>query len=100
MLADAALHSDGAFADALRLGGDLSVQILGSLKVSGGGKWGGSTASALNFDLGMVGVGSSYARGNENNLDQPDGVYYLGSGRAAGWQFATPSRSTASTRSS
>lgn len=44
-------------------------------------------------------VGGSFARGNENNAHQPDGTYYLGSGRSPGyalvnlqaaWQ-ATPS---------
>ena len=33
----------------------------------------------------MVAVSSSYARGNENNLDQPDGVYYLGPGSSPGY---------------
>ena len=28
----------------------------------------------------MVAVSSAYARGNENNAHQPDGVYYLGPG--------------------
>ena len=37
------------------------------------------------FDLGMVGVSSAYARGNENNLHQPDGTYYLGSGKSPGY---------------
>ncbi len=36
----------------------------------------------LSVDLGMVGVSSSYARGNENNAHQPDGTYYLGSGQS------------------
>ncbi len=34
----------------------------------------------LSIDLDLVAVGSSYARGNENNLSQPDGVYYIGPG--------------------
>lgn len=34
----------------------------------------------LSADLGMVAVSSAYARGNENNLHQGDGVYYLGPG--------------------
>jgi outer membrane receptor protein involved in Fe transport len=34
----------------------------------------------LSLDLGLVSVSSSYARGNENNQHQPDGVYYLGPG--------------------
>jgi outer membrane receptor protein involved in Fe transport len=39
----------------------------------------------LSIDLGMVAVSGSYARGNENNLDQPDGVYYLGPGSSPGY---------------
>lgn len=35
----------------------------------------------LNFDA----VGRSFARGNENNLHQPDGVYYLGQGFSPGY---------------
>ena len=30
-------------------------------------------------------VGRSFARGNENNLDKPDGVYYLGPGFSPGY---------------
>lgn len=33
----------------------------------------------------VMAVGSSFARGNENNQHQPDGTYYLGSGRSAGY---------------
>lgn len=32
----------------------------------------------------VLAVGSSFARGNENNQHQPDGVHYLGSGRNPG----------------
>ena len=39
----------------------------------------------LSLDLDLVGVSSSYARGNENNLHQPDGTYYLGPGTADGY---------------
>jgi outer membrane receptor protein involved in Fe transport len=39
-------------------------------------------------DLGVIGISSSYARGNENNLHQPDGTYYLGSGKSAGYSVA------------
>ena len=35
----------------------------------------------LSFDLGMVAISSTFARANENNLHQPDGVYYTGSGK-------------------
>jgi outer membrane receptor protein involved in Fe transport len=30
-------------------------------------------------------ISASYVRGNENNLHQPDGVYYLGSGKSPGY---------------
>ncbi|HEX4346487.1 MAG TPA: TonB-dependent receptor, partial [Vicinamibacterales bacterium] len=40
---------------------------------------------SLSLDLDLVGVSSSYARGNENNQDQPDGTYYLGSGSSPGY---------------
>jgi outer membrane receptor protein involved in Fe transport len=40
---------------------------------------------ALTLDIGLVGVSSSYARGNENNRHEPDGVYYLGPGRSPGY---------------
>jgi outer membrane receptor protein involved in Fe transport len=39
----------------------------------------------LSLDLDLVGVSSSYARGNENNLHQPDGTYYLGPGTSPGY---------------
>jgi outer membrane receptor protein involved in Fe transport len=41
--------------------------------------------SKLSFDLDFLAVGRSYARGNENNLDKPDGIYYLGPGYSAGY---------------
>lgn len=34
----------------------------------------------LVIDANLIAVSGSYARGNENNLHQPDGTYYLGSG--------------------
>jgi outer membrane receptor protein involved in Fe transport len=34
---------------------------------------------------GMQAVGSSYARGNENNLHTPDGRFYLGPGKSGGY---------------
>jgi outer membrane receptor protein involved in Fe transport len=39
----------------------------------------------LSIDLGMVAVSSAYARGNENNLHQGDGLYYLGPGTSPGY---------------
>jgi outer membrane receptor protein involved in Fe transport len=39
----------------------------------------------LVFDFNEVVVGSSYARGNENNAYQADGVYYLGPGVSPGY---------------
>ncbi len=42
-------------------------------------------SSKLSIDVDFDAVGRSYARGNENNLDQPDGVYYLGQGYSPGY---------------
>jgi outer membrane receptor protein involved in Fe transport len=42
------------------------------------------TAKLL-VDLNAIGVGRAFARGNENNLHQADGVYYLGPGYSAGY---------------
>jgi outer membrane receptor protein involved in Fe transport len=42
------------------------------------------TAKIL-VDLDFVASGRSFARGNENNLAQPDGVYYLGQGFSPGY---------------
>ncbi len=39
----------------------------------------------LSMDLDLDGVGRSFARGNENNLDVPDGIYYLGQGFSPGY---------------
>lgn len=36
-------------------------------------------------DLGLVAISSSYARGNENNLHNADGTYYLGPGTSPGY---------------
>jgi outer membrane receptor protein involved in Fe transport len=41
--------------------------------------------SKLSVDLDFVAVSSSYARGNENNLSRPDGIYYLGPGTSPGY---------------
>lgn len=38
---------------------------------------------SLNADV--TAIGGAYARGNENNRHQPDGVYYLGPGRSGGY---------------
>ena len=45
-------------------------------------------SSKLIVEMDILAVGSSFARGNENNLDQPDGVYYLGPGKSAGYGVA------------
>ncbi len=42
------------------------------------------TAKIL-VDLDFIVTGRSFARGNENNLDQSDGVYYLGPGFSPGY---------------
>jgi outer membrane receptor protein involved in Fe transport len=39
----------------------------------------------LSIDLSLVAVSTSFARGNENNLSQPDGTYYLGPGTSPGY---------------
>jgi outer membrane receptor protein involved in Fe transport len=39
----------------------------------------------ISADLDFVAVSSSYARGNENNQSQPDGIYYLGPGTSPGY---------------
>ena len=39
----------------------------------------------ISVDIDFDAVGRSFARGNENNLDQPDGVYYLGPGFSPGY---------------
>lgn len=41
--------------------------------------------SKISVDLDFDAVGRSFARGNENNLDQPDGLYYLGQGFSPGY---------------
>jgi outer membrane receptor protein involved in Fe transport len=39
----------------------------------------------LDVSLDFLAVSGSYARGNENNQDKPDGVYYLGPGSSPGY---------------
>ncbi len=39
----------------------------------------------LSVDVDFRAIGRSFARGNENNLYKPDGVYYLGQGYAPGF---------------
>jgi outer membrane receptor protein involved in Fe transport len=41
--------------------------------------------SALAIDVDVVGFSSSFARGNENNLHEPDDTYYLGEGTSPGY---------------
>ena len=43
---------------------------------------------AVSVNLGVVAASSAYARGNENNEHQPDGVYYLGPGASPGYAVA------------
>jgi len=40
---------------------------------------------ALSVDIDLVATSGSYARGNENNLHEPDGTYYLGPGKTSGY---------------
>ena len=44
-------------------------------------------AKRLSVDLSLIAVSSSFARGNENNLHQADGIYYLGPGRTGGYSL-------------
>ncbi|MBI1361860.1 MAG: TonB-dependent receptor plug domain-containing protein [Alphaproteobacteria bacterium] len=46
-------------------------------------RWEATSRFALEADA--IAVDGSYARGNENNQHQPDGVYYLGSGKTGGY---------------
>lgn len=46
---------------------------------------GWDVARFLTLDLDMIASSGVYARGNENNAHRPDGVYYLGPGRTAGY---------------
>jgi outer membrane receptor protein involved in Fe transport len=39
----------------------------------------------LTVSADMIAVSSAYARGNENNAHEPDGVYYLGRGKSGGY---------------
>lgn len=41
--------------------------------------------SKISVDLDFVAIDRSFARGNENNLDKPDGIYYLGPGFSPGY---------------
>jgi outer membrane receptor protein involved in Fe transport len=41
-----------------------------------------TVTKALALDVDVIAVSSSLARGNENNLHEPDGTYYLGPGTA------------------
>jgi outer membrane receptor protein involved in Fe transport len=45
-------------------------------------------SSKLTAELDILAAGSSYARGNENNLDEPDGTFYNGTGKSAGYGVA------------
>jgi outer membrane receptor protein involved in Fe transport len=39
----------------------------------------------IGVDINVVGAGSSFARGNENNRHEPNGIHYLGEGTADGY---------------
>jgi outer membrane receptor protein involved in Fe transport len=39
----------------------------------------------LAVDVNVLGVSSAFARGNENNQHQPDGIYYVGNGTTPGY---------------
>lgn len=42
-------------------------------------------AASLSLNLDVSAYSGAFARGNENNAHQPDGQYYLGAGRSAGF---------------
>lgn len=46
-------------------------------------KW--DVTPRFDLDADAIYIGGSYARGNENNEHEPDGVYYLGEGRTGGY---------------
>ncbi len=53
--------------------------------------------AAWSLGLNLIAVSSALARGNENGGHQPDGRFYLGSGRSAGYgvlNFTTNYRAT------
>ncbi|MEK8049348.1 TonB-dependent receptor [Ideonella sp. DXS22W] len=45
-------------------------------------------AAGWTASVDVVAMSGAYARGNENNAHQPDGTYYLGAGRSAGYALA------------
>ncbi len=46
-------------------------------------------SNRLTIDLGIVAVSRSFARGNENNLHQPDEFFYLDAGESPGYAVAS-----------
>ena len=48
-----------------------------------GAQW--TPAPQVSFNLDMLAVSGVYARGNENNLHQPEGVFFLGAGKTGGY---------------
>jgi outer membrane receptor protein involved in Fe transport len=46
-------------------------------------------SSKITAELDVLAVGSSFARGNENNMDRPDGTFYFGPGKSAGYGIAS-----------
>ena len=56
--------------------------------------------AGFSVDLDLVASGGSYARGNENNLHEPDGTYYLGDGTVDGYAIVNLGARFALTRSS
>ena len=54
--------------------------------------------NAFTVDVDLIGVSSSLARGNENNLHERDGTYYLGPGDSPGYAVVNLSGRYALTR--
>ncbi len=45
----------------------------------------GTSRAEVSLNVDLVAAAGFYARGNENNQHQPDGVYYLGPGKTPGY---------------
>ena len=52
----------------------------------------------LSADLDLMAVSSSFARGNENNQSQPDGIYYLGTGNFSRVRCGQPGRALSASK--
>ena len=53
-----------------------------------GAQWDVVQIKGLSVDVDVIAVSGVYARGNENNRHQPDGVFYIGPGKTDGYAVA------------